>query len=48
MANKVFNITNICTNLQHFQLCIENLEMLISIYKNWLDDAHETIHGNEK
>jgi transcription elongation factor Elf1 len=43
MANKVLNITNICTNLQQPQLGIENLEMFISIYKNWLDDAHESM-----
>lgn len=48
MVNGVLNITNICTNIQHSQLGIENLEMLISIYKNWPDDADETIHGNEK
>ncbi len=41
MANEVLNITNICTNLQHSQWGSENLEMLISIYKNWPDDAHE-------
>jgi hypothetical protein len=48
MANGVLNITNICTNLLHSQLGIENIEMLISTYKNWPNKAHETIHGNEK
>jgi transcription elongation factor Elf1 len=43
MGNGVLNITNICTNLQHFQLGIEDLEMLISIYENWPDDAHESM-----
>jgi hypothetical protein len=43
MANEVLNITNICTNLQHSQLAIENLEMFISIYKSGLDDAHESM-----
>jgi hypothetical protein len=43
MVNGVLNITNICTNLQHSQLGIENLEMLISIYMNWPDDAHESM-----
>ncbi len=33
-------MSNICTNLQHSQLSIENLEMLINIYKNWLNDVH--------
>jgi len=37
---KAFKIVGICTNLRHFQLGIENLEMFISyIYNNWLDDT---------
>jgi len=38
-AERVFNIASICTNLQHSWLAIENLEMLISIYKKWPTDA---------
>ncbi len=38
-VEKVFNIANICTNLQYSHLGIDNFEMLTSIYKNWLDDA---------
>jgi len=33
-AKRVFSIAGICTNLQHFWLGIENLDMLINIYKN--------------
>jgi hypothetical protein len=33
----------IYTNLQHSQLGIEDLEMLISIYENWPNDAHESM-----
>jgi len=32
-AKKVFNITSICTNLKRSQLSMDNLEMLINIYK---------------
>jgi hypothetical protein len=39
-AKRVFNIADICTNLQHSWLGIENLEMLINIYKNSSNDAH--------
>jgi hypothetical protein len=39
-AKWVFSIAGICTNLQHFQLGMDNFEMLINIYKNWPDDAH--------
>ncbi len=35
----MFNIASICTNLWQSWLCMENLEMLINIYKNWPDDA---------
>ncbi len=38
-AERIFSIASICTNLQHSWLGIENLEMLISIYKNWPNDA---------
>jgi hypothetical protein len=38
-AKRVFSIASICTNLQHSWLGIDNLEMLINIYKNWPDDA---------
>jgi hypothetical protein len=38
---RAFNIVGICTNLKHFQLGIENLEMVINyIYNNWPDDAY--------
>jgi hypothetical protein len=30
----VFNIVGICTNLQEFRLGMDNLEMVINIYKN--------------
>jgi hypothetical protein len=33
-------MASICTNLQHSQSGIENLEMFINIYKNWLNDVH--------
>jgi hypothetical protein len=36
---KVFNIADIYMNLHHSRLGIENLEMIINIYKNWLKDA---------
>jgi hypothetical protein len=36
----MFNIATICINLQQSWLGMDNLEMLISIYKNWLYDAH--------
>ncbi len=39
-VEKVFSVASICTNLWCFWLGIKNLEMLISIYKNWPDDAH--------
>jgi hypothetical protein len=39
-VEKVFNIANIYTNLRHSHLGMDNFEILISIYKNWLDDAH--------
>ncbi len=39
-AERVFSVASICTNLRCFWLGIKNLEMLISIYKNWPDDAH--------
>ncbi len=32
-------MVGICTNLQHFRLGIENLEMLTNIYKTWSNDA---------
>ncbi len=38
-VEKVFNIESICTNLRCSRLGIDNFEMLISIYKNWPDDA---------
>jgi hypothetical protein len=43
MANGILNITKICTNLQHSQRSSENLEMLISIYNNWPNDAHQSM-----
>jgi hypothetical protein len=38
-VERVFNIVGICTNLRRSWLGIDNLEMLISIYKNWSNDA---------
>ncbi len=38
-AEKVFNIASIYTNLRHSRLGTKNLEMFISIYKNWPKDA---------
>jgi hypothetical protein len=38
-TKRVFSIANIYTNLWHFQLDIDNLEMHINIYKNWPDDG---------
>jgi hypothetical protein len=38
-VEKNLNIAIIYTNLCHYRLGIENLEMFISIYKNWLEDA---------
>ncbi len=38
-VERVFNIASICTNVQRFRLGIDNLEMLVNIYKNWPDDA---------
>jgi len=38
-ANRVFNIVGICMNLCCSRLGTENLEMFISIYKNWPEDA---------
>jgi hypothetical protein len=38
-AERVFNIASICTNLGCSRLGTKNLEMLISIYKNWPKDA---------
>jgi len=32
---RIFNTVNICTNLRHFQLGMDNFEILIIIYKNW-------------
>ncbi len=40
IGKESFNITSICTNLWRFRLDIDNLEMQINIYKNWLNDAH--------
>jgi len=36
---RAFNIVSICTNLRHFQLGIENLEMVINYIYNWPDDS---------
>jgi hypothetical protein len=38
-VEKVFNVAGICTSLQRSRLAIENIEMLISIYKTWSNDA---------
>jgi hypothetical protein len=38
-AKTVFNIVSVCMNLCCSRLGMENLEMLINIYKNWLKDA---------
>jgi hypothetical protein len=38
-VERVFGIASICTNLRRSRLSIDNLEMLINIYKNWPDDA---------
>jgi hypothetical protein len=38
-AKRIFNIVRICTNLCCSRLGMENLEMLINIYKNWPKDA---------
>jgi hypothetical protein len=38
-AERVFNITCIYMNLCRSRLGMENLEMLINIYKNWPKDA---------
>ncbi len=37
---RFFNIENIFTNHRCFELGIENLEMLITIYKDWPDENH--------
>ncbi len=39
-AKRVLNIVSICINLQRSWLGMDNLEMLINIYKNWPDDVH--------
>ncbi len=38
-AERLVNIAGICTNLHHSRLGMENLEMIISIYKNLHEDA---------
>lgn len=38
-VEKVFTIVNVCTNLRCFHLGMDNLEMFVTIYKNWFDDA---------
>jgi len=38
-AKRIFNVVGIYTNLQRSRLGIKNLEMFISIYKNWPNDA---------
>jgi len=38
-VKKVFNIAGICTNLCCSRLGMENLDILINIYKNWPKDA---------
>ncbi len=35
-----FNIATICMNLSHSWFGMDNLEMLINIYKNWPNDVH--------
>jgi hypothetical protein len=40
IVEKIFNIVNICTNLRHSQLGMDNFEILIIIYKNWHSGAH--------
>ncbi len=35
----VFSIVGVCTNLQCSHLGMDNLEMFVTIYKNWFDDA---------
>jgi hypothetical protein len=37
-AKIVFSIIGICTNLKHSWLGMDNLEMLINTYKNWIGD----------
>jgi len=37
-VERVLNVANICTSLQCPRLDIENIEMLISIYKTWSND----------
>jgi hypothetical protein len=38
-VERVFIVAGICTNLQHSRLGINNIEMLINIYKNWSNDV---------
>lgn len=38
-VERVFNAVGICTSHRCYQLGIENIEMLISIYKTWSNDA---------
>jgi hypothetical protein len=38
-VQKVFSIARICMNLHCSRLGTKNLEMFISIYKNWLENA---------
>ncbi len=38
-AKRVFSIIGIYTNLKHSWLGMDNLEMLINTYKNWIGDA---------
>ncbi len=38
-VEKVFSILGICTNLWCSHLGMDNLEMFVTIYKNWFDDA---------
>jgi hypothetical protein len=45
---RVFSFVDIYTNLWHSWLCIDNIEMLINIYKNYLDDAHVGNLGSMK
>ncbi len=46
-VKRVFYIVDICTNMQRSKLGIENLEMLVSIYKNWLDNVRASTMSME-
>jgi len=38
-GERVFNIADICTNMRWSIWGIQNLEILVNIYKKWIDDV---------